>query len=124
MRMACRESGHTRRREGWWGAILFRLGGEMGGLWVDDDVHGLRRSRLLDPRPLPGRWSIYVLDRWLSPPANLRQASGSVGERVGGGLGSGCSALDNGGRRGRVWVVWNDLWQHSEYSLLVRASLG
>ena len=43
----------------------------MGGLWVDDDVHGLRRSRLLDPRPLPGRWSIYVLDRWLSPPAGM-----------------------------------------------------
>ena len=29
--------------------------------------------------PLPGRWSIIMLDRWLTPPANVRQASGLCG---------------------------------------------
>ena len=28
------------------------------------------------PPPLPGRWVVIVLDRWLSPPANVRQACG------------------------------------------------
>ena len=32
----------------------------------------------------------------------------------------GCSALDNGGRRGRVGEADFHSWQHSEFSLLVR----
>lgn len=58
--------GLTRRREGWWGRG--RACGE-----------GLP--------PLPGRRSIIMLDRWLPPPANLRQAFGFV--RRGGVLGRG-----------------------------------
>ena len=45
---------------------------------------GLTRERRLVGRgacreglpTLPGRGFIFVLDRWLTPPANLRQASG------------------------------------------------
>ncbi len=36
------------------------------------------------PPPLPGRRSIIMLDRWLTPSANLRQAFGFIGVVIAG----------------------------------------
>jgi hypothetical protein len=78
---------------------------------------GGARGRLVVLPPLPGRWFIIMLDRWLTPPANFRQASGFVsvqgdglgGMEFGGGwLGEGWWGRNLVGIGGYALFIWDN----------------